>query len=78
MRRVKVGSDYIIEIPEDVRNQLGIVPGDVLRVELRDNAMVLTHEPRDPVERMRGLHKEVWEGVDVEKYINELRGEWDE
>lgn len=24
----------------------------------------------------RGLGKEIWEGVDVERYINELRDEW--
>jgi len=25
---------------------------------------------------IRGMGKEVWESIDVEKYINELRGEW--
>jgi hypothetical protein len=25
----------------------------------------------------RGLGKEIWQGVDVDKYINDLRNEWD-
>ena len=25
----------------------------------------------------RGLGKEIWEGVDVDRYIDELRNEWD-
>ena len=25
----------------------------------------------------RGLGKEIWEGVDVDKYIDDLRNEWD-
>lgn len=25
----------------------------------------------------QGLDKELWEGVDVERYIDELRNEWD-
>jgi len=26
---------------------------------------------------LEGLGKEIWEGVDVEAYVNELRDEWD-
>ena len=25
----------------------------------------------------RGLGKEIWEGIDVDKYIDDLRNEWD-
>jgi hypothetical protein len=28
------------------------------------------------ITEFRGLGKEIWEGVDVEAHINELRGEW--
>lgn len=27
---------------------------------------------------LRGLGKEIWEGVDVEAYVNEMRDEWDD
>lgn len=27
---------------------------------------------------LRGLGKETWEGIDTQKYVNQLRNEWDE
>lgn len=39
-------------------------------------------EPDLPINRhslseLRGLGKEIWEGVDPQEYVNELRREWD-
>jgi hypothetical protein len=33
--------------------------------------------PRLSWKDARGLGKEIWEGVDVDRYIEELRNEWD-
>jgi hypothetical protein len=33
--------------------------------------------PRLSWKDARGLGKEIWEGVDVDRYIDELRNEWD-
>jgi len=27
---------------------------------------------------LRGLGKEIWEGIDAPEYVDQLRGEWDE
>ena len=27
---------------------------------------------------LRGLGKEVWEGIDAQEYVNQLRSEWDD
>ena len=27
---------------------------------------------------LRGLGKEIWEGIDAQEYVNQLRSEWDE
>ena len=32
---------------------------------------------RHSIMELKGLGKEIWEGVDVAAYINELRDEWD-
>lgn len=32
---------------------------------------------RHSILELRGLGREVWQGVDPKKYINELRNEWD-
>ena len=34
-------------------------------------------KPAHNITELRGLGKEIWEGVDVEKYINEERNSWD-
>jgi hypothetical protein len=33
-------------------------------------------EPQDYVQAMRGLHKEVWQGVDRTVYLDEERALW--
>lgn len=42
----------------------------------RDGYIFMMPEPENYVEHLRGLHKEIWADVDVEEYINELRGPW--
>jgi len=44
----------------------------------------LAAEPAKPAEKLRrsimelhGLGKEIWEGIDAQEYVNELRKEWD-
>lgn len=31
----------------------------------------------DPAKHLRGLHKEIWQGVDVERYLEQERDSWD-
>ena len=33
--------------------------------------------PRRSLSELRGLGKEIWQGVDAQEYINEIRNEWD-
>ncbi len=34
-------------------------------------------KPTRSLLELRGLGKEIWEGVDAQEYVNELRDEWD-
>lgn len=34
-------------------------------------------EPSRSLFELRGLGKEVWQGIDIDAYINEMRNEWD-
>ena len=45
-------------------------------VELRDGYAVLLPEPRDYSQRLRGLHREVWEGVEPQEYVRQEREAW--
>ncbi len=33
--------------------------------------------PKRRLSELRGLGKEIWEGIDAQKYVNQLRNEWD-
>jgi hypothetical protein len=37
----------------------------------------ITARPKHSVTEFRGVGKEIWEGVDVEKYIEEERNSWE-
>lgn len=74
--RVKVSSKHQIAVPAAVRKTLGIKSGDELLVEIRDGYVVLLPEPRDFSERLRGLHREVWDGVEPQEYVRREREAW--
>ncbi len=55
--RFKVGSEYQIVAPAEAREKLGFNPGDYRLVEVRDDSIVLTSEPSDYHQQLRGLHR---------------------
>ena len=73
---VKVSKRYQIAVPALARRLLNIRSGDRLLVDVQDGIIVLIPEPKDYTEAMAGLHREVWVGVDVQKYIDEERNSW--
>lgn len=34
-------------------------------------------KPKRSIMELRGLGKEIWEGIDAREYVNELRNEWE-
>lgn len=75
--QVKVSSKHQIALPASVRRQLSIEAGDYLLVEVEDGAMVLVPKPVDPIEEIRGLGRELWDGVDAQEYVDRERDEWE-
>jgi AbrB family looped-hinge helix DNA binding protein len=74
--RVKVSKKHQIAVPSEVRKQLGIKSGDELLVEVRGGYAVLLPEPHNYSQHLRGLHREVWEGVDPQDYVRREREAW--
>ena len=74
--RVKVSSRYQIAVPAEARKKLRIERGDNLLVEIRDGSMLLLPEPADYSRHLRGLHREVWQGVDAQEYVRHEREAW--
>jgi hypothetical protein len=40
-------------------------------------ATTASEPPRRNMMELRGLGKEIWEGIDAQEYVNQLREEWD-
>jgi len=74
--RVKVSKKHHIAVPSAVRKQLGIKSGDELLVELRGGYAVLLPVPHDYSQRLRGLHRAIWEGVERQEYVRQEREAW--
>ncbi|MBI5670384.1 MAG: hypothetical protein HZC41_20515 [Chloroflexi bacterium] len=68
----------VLELLEEIR---------ALSLEERKQLMKLMvdtlAEPAEPSKKhhslreLRGLGKEIWEGIDAQEYVNKLRDEWD-
>ena len=78
MAKVKVSKKFQIAVPSEIRKKLGIRAGDTLIIDVQGEHAVLLREPEDWAEKFFGLHKEVWEGIDVDEYIREERAAWRE
>lgn len=76
--RVRVSSKHQIAVPAVVRKRLHIEGGDHLLVEVRDDHIVLVPEPRDYARHLRGLHREVWHGIEPQQFVDEEREAWRE
>lgn len=76
-----VTSKYQTVVPSSVRKAIGIEENQELFwrvVQTGKFPMVMvTLKPKDWAEHAWGLGKEVWENVNGERYINQLRAEWE-
>jgi len=78
MQMAKVSSKYQIVIPKKVREALGLEPGDRLLIAAEGDKAVMRVRPKSYAEHMRGLHKEVWQGIDATEYVGEERKSWEQ
>lgn len=79
MYQVTVGAKYQIVIPKEVREKIkGIKPGAKVGVySVNEETVAIKAEPKNWLERTRGIAKEAWKGIDTTKYLEDLRNEWD-
>jgi len=69
----KIYNDYIKPLPPNERLEL-------LALLAEDAAQQARHEPAQThsIMELHGLGKEIWEGVDVQEYADELRRDWEQ
>lgn len=74
--RVRMNSKHQFTIPAGVRKELHIESGDHLLMHIRDGHIMLMPEPRDYSKHLRGLHREIWEGIEPQEYVQREREDW--
>ncbi len=74
---VRLGAKGQIVVPKAVREQLGLKEGDALMLVVDGQRVILRARPTSFTDAMNGLHKEIWEGVDIDKWLDEERSSWD-
>ena len=63
-------------MPSSVREHLNIQSGDRLLVDVQDGMIILLPQPEKYAQHLAGLHHEIWDGIDAQKYIDEERDAW--
>ena len=74
---VKLSSKCQVVIPKRVRQALEIGPGDELLMVVKDGNIIIRPKPKSFTDYMKGLHKEVWDDVDTDHYLNGEREAWE-
>ncbi|HEY5519042.1 MAG TPA: AbrB/MazE/SpoVT family DNA-binding domain-containing protein [Candidatus Limnocylindrales bacterium] len=75
MLSVKVSTKNQIAVPSEARRKLGIQAGDRLTVEVTDDALILRIRPSKPSERLRGIARGYYGGMDAVQFVRKLRDE---
>ena len=81
MNQTLVSTKYQVVIPKEVRKKIKLEPGQKLNVNVSGEQIILSpaqtskklNWPEDYYEKLSGI----WDGVDVDKYIEEERNSWD-
>jgi hypothetical protein len=73
----KIDNNSYTKIPEII-NQSGLKPGDdvIWFYDEHTKQIILMGKPLDFSSALRGLGKETWKNIDIEKYIREERASW--
>lgn len=71
----RLSSKSQIVIPSELRQKLGIEPGDELMLEARDDSIVITRAPSSALARLRALSGPAWKGAS--ERLQRARDEWD-
>ena len=75
-RTTTVSAKYQVVIPKTVRRALELKPGDRLYVTVENGRVIMQLQPKSYTRHLRGLHKEIWDGIDATEYVQRERDSW--
>lgn len=74
---VRVSEKGQIVIPKEMRESIGLEKGDELTVTQQGEKIILWKKPASYTAWTRGLHKDIWKGVDAAVYVSKERDDWE-
>ena len=81
MIQTSVSTKYQVVIPREIRKKIKVKPGQKMNVNISGEQIILspaqTKKKLDwPHDHIKLLSKD-WQGINVEKYLEEERNSWD-
>ena len=74
---LKLNEKSQIVISKQMRQALGLKPGDQLAAVVESDRIILRPKPKNPVARLRGIGKGGWgDRTKIDAYLDKLRDEW--
>jgi len=72
MRARKVYDEYVKPLPKAERLKLLAILAEETARQSEESAVHV-----NSIMDLHGLGKEIWQGIDAQEYVNELRREWE-
>jgi len=74
---LKLNEKSQIVISKQMRQALGLKPGDQLAAVVEGDKIILRPKPKNPAARLRGIAKGGWGNrTKIDAYLDKLRDEW--
>ncbi|HSQ11454.1 MAG TPA: AbrB/MazE/SpoVT family DNA-binding domain-containing protein [Candidatus Deferrimicrobium sp.] len=74
---LKLNEKSQIVISKQMRQALGLKPGDQLAAVVESDRIILRPKPKNPAARLRGIGKGAWgDRTKIDAYLDKLRDEW--
>jgi AbrB family looped-hinge helix DNA binding protein len=74
---LKLNEKSQIVISKQMRQALGLKPGDQLAAMVEGDKIILRPKPKNPAARLRGIGKGAWgDRTKIDAYLDKLRDEW--
>jgi AbrB family looped-hinge helix DNA binding protein len=74
---VKINKKHQINIPPHIWDLLNVKSGDKLLLNVQDGMMILLPEPDTYTDHLAGLHREIWDVIDIAEYVDQERDSWE-
>jgi AbrB family looped-hinge helix DNA binding protein len=75
MKSVRISPSYQVSVPKEVLKSLALAPGDELRLEVKDGAVIMK-PVTSQTSLLFGHDKDIWAGVDATRYVRDERLSW--